>query len=104
ELHVGTFSEAGTFRSVVDHLPHLVELGVTHVELMPVVEFPGNRGWGYDGVCLFAPHHTYGGPDGLKTLIDTCHSFGLGVIIDVVYNHLGPDGNYLPHFGPYFTT
>src|SRR5207249_3233961 len=81
-----------------------VNLGLTAVELMPVCEFPGRRGWGYDGVDLFAPHHAYGGPDGLKRLVDACHARGLAVIIDVVYNHLGPDGNYLAEFGPYFTT
>jgi maltooligosyltrehalose trehalohydrolase len=103
ELHVGTFSEAGTFVGAVDHLDHLVDLGVTTIELMPVAEFPGTRGWGYDGVDLFAPHHAYGGPDGLRVLVDACHQRGLGVVLDVVYNHLGPDGNYLAAFGPYFT-
>jgi maltooligosyltrehalose trehalohydrolase len=103
ELHVGTFSAAGTFDGVVEHLDHLVDLGVDAVELMPVVEFAGRRGWGYDGVDLFAPHHAYGGPDGLKRLVDACHGRGLGVLIDVVYNHLGPSGNYLADFGPYFT-
>ena len=90
ELHVGTFSPAGTFDGVIDHLSHLVGLGVDAVELMPVAEFSGDRGWGYDGVDLFAPHHAYGGPDGLKRLVDACHAAGLGVILDVVYNHLGP--------------
>jgi maltooligosyltrehalose trehalohydrolase len=104
ELHVGTFSAAGTFDGVIEHLPHLVELGVDAIELMPVAEFSGDHGWGYDGVDLFAPHHTYGGPDGLKRLIDACHSHGLGVVLDVVYNHLGPAGNYLSEFGPYFST
>lgn len=103
ELHVGTFSPAGTFEGAVERLPHLVDLGVTHVELMPVAAFPGQRGWGYDGVALFAPHEAYGGPDGLKRLVDACHRHGLAVLLDVVYNHLGPDGNYLPRFGPYFT-
>ena len=103
ELHVGTFSARGTFDGAVEHLDHLVELGVTHVELMPVVEFPGDRGWGYDGVDLFAPHHAYGGPDGMRRLVDACHARGLGVLVDVVYNHLGPDGNYLSRFGPYFS-
>ncbi|GGQ30142.1 malto-oligosyltrehalose trehalohydrolase [Streptosporangium pseudovulgare] len=103
ELHVGTFSPAGTFDGVIERLPHLVELGVDAVELMPVAEFSGGRGWGYDGVSLFAPHHAYGGPDGLKRLVDACHAHGLGVVMDVVYNHLGPSGNYLPEFGPYFT-
>ncbi len=103
ELHVGTFSREGTFEGAIAHLPHLVELGVKYVELMPIAEFKGDRGWGYDGVDLYAPHHSYGGPIGLKRLVDACHRHGLGVILDVVYNHLGPSGNYLPQFGPYFT-
>jgi maltooligosyltrehalose trehalohydrolase len=103
ELHVGTFTPEGTFESAIERLGELVDLGVTHVELMPVCEFPGRRGWGYDGVDLFAPHHAYGGPEGLKRLVDACHRAGLAVIIDVVYNHLGPDGNYLGAYGPYFT-
>ncbi|MGH9063500.1 MAG: malto-oligosyltrehalose trehalohydrolase [Acidimicrobiales bacterium] len=103
EGHVGTFSEEGTFAGMTQHLDHLVDLGVDALELMPVAEFSGDRGWGYDGVDLFAPHHAYGGPDGLKALIDACHSRGLAVIIDVVYNHLGPAGNYLGRYGPYFT-
>jgi len=103
ELHIGTFTTAGTFDTAIDRLAHLTDLGVTHVELMPVAEFSGDRGWGYDGVDLFAPHHTYGGPDGLKRLVDACHARGLAVLIDVVYNHLGPSGNYLPCFGPYLT-
>ncbi|HEX5444810.1 MAG TPA: malto-oligosyltrehalose trehalohydrolase [Pirellulales bacterium] len=103
ELHVGTFTPEGTFEAVIGKLDHLSELGVTHVELMPVNEFPGRRGWGYDSVDLFAPHHGYGGPEGLKRLIDACHRQGLAVLIDVVYNHLGPAGNYLHEFGPYFS-
>ena len=103
ELHVGTFTEEGTFDSAIEKLDHLLDLGVTAVELMPVAEFPGDRGWGYDGVDLFAPHHAYGGPEGLKRLVDACHRRGLAAILDVVYNHLGPDGNYLGRFGPYFT-
>ena len=103
ELHVGTFTADGTFEGAIARLPHLVSLGVTHVELMPVAEFSGSRGWGYDGVDLFAPHHGYGGPDGLKRLVDACHAHGLAVILDVVYNHLGPAGNHLKAFGPYFT-
>lgn len=103
ELHVGTFTPAGTFDAVVDHLDHLVALGVDGIELLPVAEFSGRRGWGYDGVDLFAPHHAYGGPDGLKRLVDACHGRGLGVVMDVVYNHLGPSGNYLSEYGPYFT-
>ena len=101
ELHVGTFSPEGTFDGAVAHLDHLIDLGVDAVELMPVVEFPGRRGWGYDGVDLWAPHHGYGGPDGLKRLVDACHARGLGVVVDVVYNHLGPAGNHLGDFGPY---
>jgi maltooligosyltrehalose trehalohydrolase len=104
ELHVGTFSPEGTFDGVIGRLEHLAGLGVTHVELMPVAEFPGVRGWGYDGVDLWAPHHAYGGPDGLKRLVDACHARGLAVLLDVVYNHLGPSGNYLGRFGPYFTS
>jgi maltooligosyltrehalose trehalohydrolase len=104
ELHVGTFTRLGTFESAIERLGHLADLGITHVELMPVAEFPGTRGWGYDGVDLWAPHRAYGGPDGLKRLVDACHARGLAVILDVVYNHVGPDGNYLARFGPYFTS
>jgi maltooligosyltrehalose trehalohydrolase len=103
ELHIGTFTPDGTFISTIAKLDHLVALGVTHVELMPVAEFSGDHGWGYDGVDLFAPHHAYGAPDDLKKLVDACHARGLGVILDVVYNHLGPAGNYLARFAPYFT-
>ncbi len=103
ELHVGTFTPEGTFDGAIQRLGHLVDLGVTHLQLMPVGEFSGDRGWGYDGVDLYAPHHAYGGPDGLKRLVDACHSRGLAVLLDVVYNHPGPDGNYLGRFGPYFT-
>jgi maltooligosyltrehalose trehalohydrolase len=103
EIHIGTFSAAGTFDGAIEHLDHLVELGVDAIELMPAAEFSGRRGWGYDGVDLFAPHHAYGGPTGLKRLVDAAHERGLGVVLDVVYNHLGPTGNYLPEFGPYFS-
>jgi maltooligosyltrehalose trehalohydrolase len=103
ELHVGTFTPAGTFDGVVERLEHLVALGVDAIEVMPIAEFPGARGWGYDGVDLYAPRHAYGGPDGFKRLVDACHRVGLAVILDVVYNHLGPAGNYLSEFGPYFT-
>ena len=103
ELHVGTFTPEGTFEAAIAKLPHMEELGVTHVELMPVNEFPGRHGWGYDSVDIYAPHHGYGGPEGLKRLVAACHAAGLGVIIDVVYNHLGPAGNYLREFGPYFS-
>jgi maltooligosyltrehalose trehalohydrolase len=104
ELHIGTFTPTGTFDAAIARLDHLRELGITHIELMPVNEFPGARGWGYDGADLFAPHHAYGGPDGLKRLVDACHARGLAVLIDVVYNHLGPTGNFLARFGPYFTS
>jgi maltooligosyltrehalose trehalohydrolase len=103
ELHIGTFTPAGTFDAAADRLGHLRDLGVTHVELMPVAEFSGARGWGYDGVDLYAPHHWYGGPDAMKLFVDAAHGHGLGVILDVVYNHLGPEGAYLGKFGPYFT-
>lgn len=103
ELHVGTFTDEGTFEAVIEKLGHLKELGVTHLELMPVVEFSGGRGWGYDGVYFYAPHHAYGGPMGLKKLVDGCHREGLSVIADVVYNHFGPEGNYAGKFGPYTT-
>ncbi len=103
ELHIGTFTPDGTFESAIEKLDHLASLGVTHIELMPVAEFAGTRGWGYDGACPFAPHHEYGGPIGLKRLVDAAHAHGLAVILDVVYNHLGPTGNYLPQFGPYFS-
>jgi maltooligosyltrehalose trehalohydrolase len=103
ELHIGTFTQEGTFDAVIPRLDHLVDLGITHVELMPVAEFLGEHGWGYDGVYPFAPHHAYGGPDGLRRLINACHAKGLAVLLDVVYNHLGPSGNYLPQFGPYFS-
>jgi maltooligosyltrehalose trehalohydrolase len=103
ELHVGTFTEAGTFDAAVERLEYLVDLGVSAIELLPVAEFPGVRGWGYDGVDLWAPHHAYGGPEGLKRLVDAAHARGLAVVLDVVYNHLGPAGNYLAEFGPYFT-
>jgi maltooligosyltrehalose trehalohydrolase len=104
ELHVGTFSRSGTFDGVAERLPDLVALGVTAVELMPVADFPGTRNWGYDGVALFAPARCYGSPDDLRRLVDAAHGLGLGVFVDVVYNHLGPDGAYLSAFSPdYFT-
>ncbi|RKE18548.1 malto-oligosyltrehalose trehalohydrolase [Streptomyces sp. TLI_171] len=103
ELHVGTFTPEGTFDAAAARLDHLVELGVDFVELMPVCAFPGTAGWGYDGVALWAVHEPYGGPDGLKRFVDAAHVRGLGVVLDVVHNHLGPSGNYLPRFGPYFT-
>jgi maltooligosyltrehalose trehalohydrolase len=103
ELHVGTFSRQGTFVGAIPHLDYLVELGITAVELMPVSQFPGSRNWGYDGVNLFAPQNSYGGPGELKRLVDACHRKGLAVILDVVYNHFGPEGNHLGEFGGYFT-
>lgn len=103
EIHIGTFSPEGTFDGAIASLDPLVDLGVTHVELMPVAEFGGSRGWGYDGVDLYAPHHAYGGPEGLARFVDACHRKGLAVLLDVVYNHLGPSGNHLDRFGPYFT-
>ncbi|MGH7764494.1 MAG: malto-oligosyltrehalose trehalohydrolase [Candidatus Dormibacteraceae bacterium] len=103
ELHTGTFSRDGTFDGAIEHIAHLVDIGVSVVELMPVAEFSGNRGWGYDGAALFAPHHAYGGQAGLKRLVDACHAAGLAVVLDAVYNHLGPVGNFLSEFGPYFS-
>jgi maltooligosyltrehalose trehalohydrolase len=102
ELHVGTFTAGGTFDSALDRLDHLVALGITHVEVMPVNSFDGTHGWGYDGVLWGAVHEPYGGPDGFKRLVDACHARGLAVVLDVVYNHLGPSGAYLDRFGPYF--
>lgn len=104
ELHVGTFTPRGTFDAAIEKLDYLASLGVTHVELMPVNEFSGLHGWGYDGVDLFAPHHAYGGPEGLKRLINACHAHKLAVLMDVVYNHVGPAGNYLGRYAPYFTS
>ncbi|GAA2563577.1 malto-oligosyltrehalose trehalohydrolase [Mycolicibacterium diernhoferi] len=104
ELHIGTFSPTGTLDAVIEKLPHLVDLGVDFVELMPVNAFSGTHGWGYDGVLWYAVHEPYGGPDALLRFVDACHSHGLGVLIDAVFNHLGPSGNYLPRFGPYLST
>jgi maltooligosyltrehalose trehalohydrolase len=103
EMHLGTFTPEGTFKAAESHLDYLKDLGVTHVELMPIANFPGKRGWGYDGVDLYAIYNGYGEPDDLKHFVDAAHQRGLGVILDVVYNHLGPVGNYLEKFGPYFT-
>src|ERR1700730_17702558 len=103
ELHTGTFTQAGTFDGVVERLDHLVSMGVNAIELMPVGAIAGGRGWGYEGVDLFAPHHSYGGPEALRRLVDACHARGMAVVIDVVYNHVGPEGNYLGMFGAYFT-
>jgi maltooligosyltrehalose trehalohydrolase len=105
EMHVGTFTREGTFAAAERELPELAEAGVTVLEVMPVADFPGRFGWGYDGVDLFAPTHLYGEPDAFRRFVDRAHALGLGVILDVVYNHLGPDGNYLPAFAPdYFST
>ncbi|GAA2302098.1 malto-oligosyltrehalose trehalohydrolase [Actinomadura luteofluorescens] len=104
EMHVGTFTAEGTFDAAIERLDHLVALGIDAVELLPVASFPGRHGWGYDGVHLWAPHEPYGGPDGLKRFVDAAHSRGLAVVLDVVYNHLGPDGNRLGSYGPYFTS
>jgi maltooligosyltrehalose trehalohydrolase len=103
ELHVGTFTPAGTFEAVIPCLDELQDLGITALELMPVAQFPGERNWGYDGVYPYAVQNSYGGPEGLKRLVNACHQRGLAVVLDVVYNHLGPEGNYLAGYGPYFT-
>jgi maltooligosyltrehalose trehalohydrolase len=103
ELHIGTFTAEGTFDGAITRLEHLQQLGINAIEIMPVAQFPGRRGWGYDGVDLFAPHSAYGGPEGLVRLVRACHARGIAVIVDVVYNHLGPEGDYLGAFGPYFT-
>ena len=103
ELHVGAFTDGGTFAAAIDRLDELVDLGITAIELMPVADSAGRWNWGYDGVCLFAPNHNYGAPSDLKRLVDAAHSKGLAVILDVVYNHLGPEGNYLADFGPYLS-
>src|SRR3972149_5685496 len=103
ELHVGTFTEEGTFEAAIEHVDYLKQVGITAVELMPVAQFPGSRNWGYDGVYAFAVQNSYGGPEGLKMLVNACHQRGLAVILDVFYNHVGPEGNYLADFAPYFT-
>ncbi len=103
ELHVGTFTAGGTFQSAIQRLPQLLELGITAVEIMPVAQSPGRWNWGYDGVGLYAVRNTYGTPNDFKEFVDTCHNLGLAVLLDVVYNHLGPEGNYLSEFGPYFS-
>jgi maltooligosyltrehalose trehalohydrolase len=103
ELHVGTFTPEGTYAAAAERLDSLIALGVTHVELMPLATFGGHHGWGYDGVDLFAPHPAYGTPDELRRFVARCHARGVAVVLDVVYNHLGPSGNYLGEFGPYFT-
>ncbi|MBC8162592.1 MAG: malto-oligosyltrehalose trehalohydrolase [Roseiflexaceae bacterium] len=104
ELHIGTFTPEGTFDAAIARLDQVVDLGVSAIQLMPVADFPGERNWGYDGVCLFAPSRAYGGPEGLRRLVDAAHQKGLAVILDVVYNHLGPDGNYLRQFSQHYFT
>lgn len=104
ELHTGTFSPEGDFEGIIKKLDYLAELGISAIELMPAAQFPGGRNWGYDGVFPFAVQNSYGGPQGLQRLVDACHQKGLAVVLDVVYNHLGPEGNYLSSFGPYFTS
>ena len=103
EMHIGTFTAGGTFDAAIERLDYLADLGVTHLEMMPVAEFPGRYGWGYDGTALFAVTEKYGGPDGLKRFVNACHQRGLAVLLDVVYNHFGPVGNYTTKFGPYLT-
>lgn len=102
ELHVGTFTRDGTYDAAIEHLPRLAEMGFTAIELMPIAQFPGRWGWGYDGVFHFAPHNAYGTPDDLRGFVDAAHKCGLMVFLDVVYNHFGPDGNFLPHYAPGF--
>jgi maltooligosyltrehalose trehalohydrolase len=103
ELHVGTFSAEGTFEAIIPYLDDLASTGINAIELMPVNQFSGNRNWGYDATYPYAVHNTYGGPEGLKKLVDACHQKGIAVFLDVVYNHLGPEGNFLSQYGPYFT-
>ncbi len=103
ELHVGTFTPAGTFSAIIEHLPYLRDLGITTLQIMPIAQAPGKYNWGYDGVQIYAPNSAYGHPDDLKALVNAAHTQGLAVFLDVVYNHLGPEGNYLWDYGPYFT-
>jgi maltooligosyltrehalose trehalohydrolase len=104
EMHIGTFTPEGTWQAAMRELPALADLGITVLEVMPVAEFPGRFGWGYDSVDLFAPTHLHGRPDDMRRFVDRAHALGMAVILDVVYNHLGPDGNYLKAFSPdYFT-
>ncbi len=102
ETHIGTFTPQGTLDSAIERLSHLVDLGVSVVELLPLASYPGEHGWGYDGVAPFSVHEAYGGPAALQRFVDAAHGLGLAVALDVVYNHLGPDGNYLGQLGPYF--
>ena len=103
EIHVGTFTPQGTFESIIPRIAALKDLGVAAIEIMPISQFPGDRNWGYDGVFPYAVQSSYGGPAGLKRLVNACHRQGMAVVLDVVYNHMGPEGNYLAEFGPYFT-
>jgi maltooligosyltrehalose trehalohydrolase len=103
ELHVGTFTPEGTFEAIIPRLEELYDTGINAIEIMPIAQFPGSRNWGYDGVYPYAVQNSYGGPEGLKTLVDACHQRGIAVFLDVVYNHLGPEGNYFSRFAPYFT-
>src|SRR5436190_915287 len=103
ELHVGTFTDEGTFEAIIDKLDHLVDTGINAIELIPTAQFPGERNWGYDGVFPYSVQNSYGGPDGLKKLVNACHQKGIAVFLDVVYNHLGPEGNYFEEYAPYFT-
>ena len=100
---MGTFSPEGTFDAIIPLLGYFTDLGITAIELMPVAQFPGTRNWGYDGVYSYAVQNSYGGPEARKRLVNTCHANGIAVVLDVIYNHLGPEGNYLRDFGPYFT-
>jgi maltooligosyltrehalose trehalohydrolase len=102
ELHVGTFTPEGTFEAIIPRLAELAETGINALELLPVNQFPGTRNWGYDGVYPYSVQDSYGGPEGLKKLVDACHAHGIAVFLDVVYNHMGPEGNYFSQFGPYF--
>ncbi len=104
EVHVGTFSDTGRFEGIIEDLPRLSKLGITAIEIMPIAAFPGERNWGYDGVFPFAPQESYGGPEGFMRLVDACHLHNMSVFLDVVYNHTGPEGSVLSHFGPYFNT
>lgn len=104
ELHIGTFTPQGTFQAAIEKLPYLAELGITVIEVMPVAQFGGDRGWGYDGVLLYAPHAAYGSPDDFKAFVDAAHGYGLAVVLDIVLNHFGPEGNYLPLLSPDFST
>jgi malto-oligosyltrehalose trehalohydrolase len=102
EIHVGAFTEQGTFRAAAERIAHLAQIGITAIEIMPLAHFPGKRGWGYDGVLQFAPHAAYGPPDDLRRLVDAAHRHGMMVFLDVVYNHFGPEGNSLPTYAPQF--